>query len=187
MVWHGLRRLWTLLRSAAGVISRPASGHYSNHLDPRALRSRRVMLSLPSTLLRPDPPVSAAPPDFPRTLVIQEALPDDLVWAAAETFPTLGQHSVHACHHLYAGRRNRSVSPMRPCSYRLPHCLNESAPPTIPTSASVGPRSRRLPSVFDLLRPARLLALLDRSDLETRLRPPRTFYPSFPSGRSPSP
>jgi len=187
VVWHGLRRLWTLLRIAAGVISRPASGHYRNHLDPRALRSRRVMLSLPSTLLRPDPPVSAAPPDFPRTLVIQEALPDDLVWAAAETFPTLGQHSVHACHHLYAGRRNRSLSPMRPCSYRLPHCLNESAPPTIPTSASVGPRSRRLPSVFDLLRPARLLALLDRSDLETRLRPPRTFYPSFPSGRSPSP
>jgi hypothetical protein len=60
--------------------------------------------------MRPDPPVSTAPPDFPRTLVIQEALPDDLVWAAADTFPALGQHSFHACHHLYAGRRNRSIS-----------------------------------------------------------------------------
>jgi hypothetical protein len=37
------------------------------------------------------------------------------------------------------------------------------------------------------VRPARLLALLDRSDLETTLRPPRTFYPSFHSRRSPSP
>jgi hypothetical protein len=42
-------------------------------------------------------------------------------------------------------------------------------------------------TVFALLRPAWLLALLDRSDLETVLQPPRTFYPSFLAERSPSP
>lgn len=139
---------------SAGVINQPAPGHYSDHLDPRALRFERVIMSLPSSLLRPDPPVSTPPPDFPRTLVIQEAVPDDLVWAAAETFPALGQPSFYACHHLYAGRRNRSISPMSPCSHGLPHCLNESAPPTVPTSASAGSRSRRLLAVFASLRPA---------------------------------
>jgi hypothetical protein len=114
---------------SAGIVVQPASGHDSDHLDPRALRSERVIMSLPSSLRRPDPPVSTTPPDFPRALVIQEALPDDLVWAATETFPALGQHSVHACRHLYAGRRGRSISPMSPCPHRLPHQTSESAPP----------------------------------------------------------
>jgi hypothetical protein len=116
--------------SAGPVRYRPASGSLSSdHLGPRALRSERVVMSLPSSLIRPDPSVSTTPPDFPRTLVIQEASPDDLVWAAAETFPALGQYSIHACHHLYAGRRSRSISPMSPCPHRLPHQTNESAPP----------------------------------------------------------
>jgi hypothetical protein len=56
-------------------------------------------------------------------------VPDDLVWAANDTFPALGQHSFHACHHLYAGGRGRSITPMSPCPRRLPHQTNESAPP----------------------------------------------------------
>jgi hypothetical protein len=91
------------------------------------LRKGYVVPSLHA--IRPDPPVSTAPPDFPSTLVIQEASPDDLVWAAIEAFPALGQRSVHACRHLYVGRRSRSISPMSPCSRRLPHQANESAPP----------------------------------------------------------
>jgi hypothetical protein len=45
----------------------------SNHLGPRALCSERVIVSPSSPLLRPDPPVSPAPPDFPSSLVIQAA------------------------------------------------------------------------------------------------------------------
>ena len=34
------------------------------------------------------------------------SVPDDLVWAALETFPALGQRSFLACHRPYAERRN---------------------------------------------------------------------------------
>ena len=173
------------LADSAGVISQPTAGHNSNHLDPRALGSERVIMSLPSPLLRPDAPVSTTPPDFPSSLVIQEALPDDLVWAVADTFPALGQYSFHACRHLYAGRRSRSLSPMSPCSHRLPQQSSESAPPPPPTSASVGVHFSTL-SVFASLRPTWLLALLDRSDLETGLsgrRGPSTR--AFPQGGHP--
>jgi hypothetical protein len=53
-----------------------------------------------------------------------------------------------------------------------------------PTSASVGALLSTLLPVFALLRPARLLALLDRSDLErTSLSGRRGLfsYPSFPA------
>ena len=55
----------SFLRITAGIISQPASGSLSSdHLGPRALRSERVIVSRSSPLLRPDPPVSPAPPDF---------------------------------------------------------------------------------------------------------------------------
>ncbi len=54
------------------ISTSPASGRFRDHLNPRVLCSERVLLSLPSTLLRPDPPVSATPPDFPGSLVIQK-------------------------------------------------------------------------------------------------------------------
>ena len=38
-------------------------------------------------------------------------LPYDLVWAATETFPALGQCSFHTCHNLYAGRKSRAHFP----------------------------------------------------------------------------
>ena len=34
------------------------------------------------------------------------SVPDDLVWAASETFPALDQRSFPPCHHPYAERRN---------------------------------------------------------------------------------
>ena len=145
------------------------------------LRKGYVVPSLHA--IRPDPPVSTAPPDFPRTLVIQEALPDDLVWAASETFPALGQCSFHTCRHLYAGRRSRSISPMSPCSRRLPHQTSESAPPQSRPRLLSGGIST-LPPVFALLRPARLLALLDRSDLERHRSPAaEDFLPELSLGK----
>src|SRR2546425_13316410 len=57
-----------------------------------------------------------------------------------------------------------------------------------PTSASVGALLSTLLPVFALLRPARLLALLDRSDLERRRSPAaEDFLPELSRGRSPSP
>src|SRR5262245_10720437 len=50
----------------------PASGHCHDHLSPRVLGFRKVVLSFPSSLLRPDPPVSTAPTDVPGTLVIRQ-------------------------------------------------------------------------------------------------------------------
>ena len=42
------------------------------------------------------------------------SLPDDLVWAAPETFPAFGQHSFPTCHHPYAGRRAGGMCPVFP-------------------------------------------------------------------------
>src|SRR5207247_8698245 len=100
----------SLLRITAGIISQPASGSPRDYLGPRALCSERVIVSRSSPPLWPDPPVSPAPPDFTSRL-IQEAVPDNLVWAANDTFPALGQCSFHTCRHLYAGRRIRALSP----------------------------------------------------------------------------
>ena len=148
----------------------PPQAHRRDHLGPRALCSERVMVSRSSLPLRPDPPVSTTPPDFPSS-VIQEALPDNLVWAASDTFPALGQYSFHTCRHLYAGRRSRPYPRTATLLHGLPHQNSESAPPMFPTSASVGALLSTLLPVFALLRPARLLALLDRSDLERHRSP----------------
>ena len=56
---------------SAGMINQPASGRCLDHLGPRVLGSRRVVLSLLSSLLRPDPPVSTTPTDFPGALVLR--------------------------------------------------------------------------------------------------------------------
>jgi hypothetical protein len=37
------------------------------------------------------------------------SVPDNLVWAASETFPALGQRSFLPCHHPYAERRTRDT------------------------------------------------------------------------------
>ncbi len=143
-VWHGLRCLCTLRRvrlafstSPPRAIPATTSTHgpfapkglsypfHHRYYDPIRESRQRPLISQVRWLYR-------------------RPSPDDLVWAAAETFPALGQRSFYACRHLYAGRRSRSVSPMSPYSPGLPHPYSESAPPTPPTSASVGEMSRRL-------------------------------------------
>jgi hypothetical protein len=64
------------------------------------------------------------------------ALPDDLIWAACETFPALGHHSFCACPHPYAERRNEAPqSSLAPEG--LPPQNMESAPPLPLTPATV--------------------------------------------------
>lgn len=122
VVWHDLRRLCTLLH--LGWRYQPAClGPLQRPPRPTGPLLREGYHVPPIFAMRPDPPVSTTPPDFPRSLVIQEAMPDDLVWAVADTFPALGQHSFHPCRHLYAGGRSRSISPMSPCSHGLTSIL----------------------------------------------------------------
>ena len=66
------------------------------------------------------------------------SLPDNLVWAACETFPALGQCSFLTCRHPYAERR--SEAPQSPlATLGLPPQNTESAPLLFPdTSFSQG-------------------------------------------------
>ena len=103
--------------------------------------------------------------------LIQEAVPDTLVWAANDTFPALGQGLFPTCRHLSAGRRLRALAPPGDPAPGPSHQTSESAPPMLPTSASVGALLSTLRPVFALRRPTRLLPLLDRSDLERHRSP----------------
>ena len=51
---------------------------------------------------------------FPTHWLYGGSLPDDLVWAAPETFPAFRQHSFPTCRHPYAGRRAGSICPVFP-------------------------------------------------------------------------
>src|SRR4029453_4279954 len=62
-------------------------GSVRRPLNPRVLGSRRVMLSLPSSLLRPDPPVSTTPTDFPGALVIPQVCARRPVLGCLRDFP----------------------------------------------------------------------------------------------------
>jgi hypothetical protein len=133
----------------------------------------------PEGLCCPFPPRSYAPIRHSRQLPLpsqvrwlyRRSAPDDLVWAAAETFPTLGQRSVHACHPLCAGRRNRVQIPDKTPLPWPSSLLNGVGSSPIPASASAGFSSRRVKQWFASLRPACSLALLDRSDLESPRSP----------------
>jgi hypothetical protein len=88
-----------------------ASGHPSDHLHPRDLRSARVMLSIASSLLHPDPPILKTPAHFIEHCLYRRSLPSDRTWAASKIFPALGQRSFPTCHLPYAERRIRGRIP----------------------------------------------------------------------------
>jgi hypothetical protein len=113
------------------------------------------------------------------------SLPDDLVWAAYETFPALGHHSFCACRHPYAERR--SEGPQAPItSNGLPPQNTESAPPLPLTPVAVRALLTTLQcSLHATARPVAGPPGLVRPGAE--LRPPRTFTPELARGRSPTP
>jgi hypothetical protein len=106
---------------------------------------------------------------LPRTSQVRwlyrRSVPDDLVWAVFETFPALSQCSFLACHRPYAERRNEdtpAVSPLpEACRNTTVRQLLHPTRPQLPSGICL-----RRCSVHLMLRPARLLALLDWSDLE---------------------
>src|SRR5215813_10524971 len=94
------------------------------------------------------------------------SVPDDPVWAAAETFPALPQRSFPPCHHPYAERRNRDT----PATSLLPKAFRNKTMRQLlylPRHQLQSGICLRRYSVRVMVRPARLLALLDWSDLES--------------------
>jgi len=92
------------------------------------------------------------------------SVPDDLVWAASETFPALGQRSFLTCHRPYAERRNGDT----PAASPLPVAFRNKTLRQLLSHTRHQLRSGmclRRCSVRVMVRPARLLALLDWSDL----------------------
>ena len=66
------------------------------------------------------------------------SLPDNLLWAARETFPALGQYSFRTCRHPYAERRSEAPQSLL-AALGLPPQNTESAPLLFPdTSFSQG-------------------------------------------------
>ena len=116
----------------------------------------------------------------------RRSVPDDLVWAASETFPALGQRSFLTCHHPYAERRNGAT----PATSPLPKAFRNKTMRQLlyPTRHQIrsGICLRRC-SVRLMLRPARLLALLDWSDLACNAGRRGRLHPSLPEVGHPHP
>jgi hypothetical protein len=111
------------------------------------------------------------------------SLPDDLVWAARESVPALGQCSFPACRHPYAERR-REEPQFALAALGLPPQNTESAPLVALTSASVrGLLSTLQCSLHATAR--RVACPPGRVRPRAQLRPPRTFTPELARGRSP--
>ena len=114
------------------------------------------------------------------------SVPDDLVWAASETFPALGQRSFLTCHRPYAERRNGET----PVASPLPVAFRNKTLRQLLYSTRHQLRSGmclRRCSVRVMVRPARLLALLDWSDLECSSGRRGRVHPSVPEVGHPHP
>jgi hypothetical protein len=142
------------------------------------------MLSLSSWLIRPDPPVSTTPADFPVWLVIRQVFARRSGLDCPRDLPrfrlTLRPYVPPSLRREEKWRYPNSSPP--PGLSATEYCVSSS---TIPTPVSVGLTLRRC-NVRLMLRPAGLLALLYRSDREFPNRRGR-LRPSFPEVGHPNP
>src|SRR2546425_2809502 len=178
----------SLLRITAGFTTRPPSASLLRPPGPRA----------------PPPQAGFGAPLSSATTVRSASLartpwlhliglyrrPCPTTWSGLRTTPSLLWVSVPSTRAVTSTPGGESGPYPRAATllHGLPHQNSESAPPMFPTSASVGALLSTLLPVFALLRPARLLALLDRSDLERHRSPAaEDFLPELSRGRSPSP
>jgi hypothetical protein len=144
-------------------------------------------VSRSSPPLRPDPPVSSAPLTSPLRL-IQEAVPDNLVWAANDTFPALVCAPSPRAVTSTPGGESGPFPALRPCSMAFPtktvgrllQCSRHRLPS--------GPFSRRFFRCSLCYGPRGCSpSWTDPTWRDIALRPPRTFLPELSRGRSPSP
>jgi len=164
----------------------PASGHCHDHLSPRVLDFRKVVLSFPSSLLRPDPPVSTAPTDFPETLVIRQVCARRPGLGCPRDLPCFGSTllpCVPSPLRREEERRDPSSSPL-PVAFRNKTVRQLLYLPRHQLPSGI---CLRRYSVRVMVRPARLLALLDWSDLESSSSRRGRIHPSLPEGGHPHP
>src|SRR5881396_962108 len=172
----------SLLRITAGIISQPASG--SLHRPPwptgPSLQAGYSVPLISATTAR-----SASLARTPCLhLIGLYRRPCPTTWSGLRTTPSLLWVSVPSTRAVTStpGGESGPYPHAATLLHGLPHQNSESAPPMFPTSASVGALLSTLLPMFALLRPARLLALLDRSDLERHRSPAaEDFYPSSPA------
>jgi len=157
---------WSRPSCHMGALSAyPASGRCHDRLGPRVLGFRKVVLSFPSSLLRPDPPVSTAPTDFPGTLVIRQVCARRPGLGCPRDLPCFGSAllpCVPSPLRREEERRDPSSSPL-PVAFRNKTVRQLLYLPRHQLQSGI---CLRRCSVRVMVRPARLLALLDWSDLE---------------------
>ncbi len=176
----------SLLRDSAGRIRyQPASVHNSNRLDPRALRSEGVVLSPPSTLCGPIRQARSHLLTSPRSLGYTGDLARQLGLGCARVLPCFGSAPLpHVPSPLRREEKQGHIPNESLLSWpsSLPKGVGSSNNPDIGFSRA---KVSTLRSVFALLRPAWLLALLDRSDLESPTSSPAAedFLPELALGK----
>jgi hypothetical protein len=109
----------------------------------------------------------------------RRSVPDDLVWAAAEIFPTLGQRSFPPCHHPYAGRRGSDTPISSPLPEAFHHKVRRQRLHYPDTRCRQGVTLRR-DKVRFMLRSVELHALLYGSDLEVSPPDEDVYVRAFP-------
>ena len=143
-------------------------------------------MSLPSSLLRPDPPVSPTPTDFPGALVLPQVCARRPGLGCRRALPccatTLLPCVPSPLRREEAQRHPRDI----PAPRGLPQQNNASAPPATQHQLPLGMCLRR-GSVRLMLRPAEWLALLDWSDLEFSSGRRGRLPPSLPEVGHPHP
>jgi len=143
-------------------------------------------LSLPSSLLRPDPPVSPTPTDFPGALVLPQVCARRPGLGCRRALPccatTLLPCVPSPLRREEAQRHPRDI----PAPRGLPQQNNASAPPATQHQLPLGMCLRR-GSVRLMLRPAEWLALLDWSDLGFSSGRRGRLPPSLPEVGHPHP
>ena len=144
------------------------------------------MLSLPSSLLRPDPPVSTTPTDFPGALVIPQVCARRPGLGCLRDLPCFESTLLPCVPSPLRREEERGYPSCLPAPKGFPQQNSASAPPSHPTPASVGDvlttlqrslhvTARKVASPPGLVRPG------------DYLRPPRTYTPELARGWSPTP
>jgi hypothetical protein len=143
-------------------------------------------LSLPSSLRRPDPPVSTTPTDFPGALVIPQVYARRPGLGCLRDLPGFESTLLPCVPSPLRREEERGYPSCHPASRGFPQPNSASAPPSHPTPAAVGDWLTTLQRSLDVT--ARKVAgppgLVRPGDY---LRPPRTYTPELARGWSPKP
>jgi hypothetical protein len=143
-------------------------------------------LSLPLSLLRPDPPVSTTPTDFPGALVIPRVCARRLGLGCRRDLPCFGSTLLPSVPSPLRREEERRYPRHFTAPKGFPQQNSASAPLSHPTPASVGDLLTTLQcSLYATARKVACPPGLVRP--RVKRRPPRTYTPELARGWSPTP